>query len=81
MVRLPGRGLGWFAAESSQPRVGGRMAVVATVRIDDVDVVVASTHLENTTTAEHRAEQMEVLLQAIDDRATPGRPSLVISPA
>jgi endonuclease/exonuclease/phosphatase family metal-dependent hydrolase len=76
VVRLPGRGLGWFAAESSQPRVGGRMAVVATVRIDDVDVVVASTHLENTTTAEHRAEQMEVLLQAIDDRAD-NRPSIV----
>ena len=68
VVRLPDLGLGWFAADSAQPRVGGRMAVVATVDIDDVPVHVASTHLENRTTADHRADQLEALLRAIDDR-------------
>ena len=47
VVRLPDAGAGWFAADSPQPRVGGRMAVVATVAIDGVPVQVASTHLEN----------------------------------
>jgi endonuclease/exonuclease/phosphatase family metal-dependent hydrolase len=68
VVRLPDVGAGWFAVESAQPRVGGRMAVVATVAIDGVPVHVASTHLENRTTAEHRAEQLEVVLRAIDER-------------
>jgi endonuclease/exonuclease/phosphatase family metal-dependent hydrolase len=68
VVRLPDIGLGWFAADSEQPRVGGRMAVVGTVAIDGVPVHVASTHLENRTTADHRAEQLEALLHAIDER-------------
>ncbi len=75
-IRLPGVGLGWFAAESPQPRVGGRMALAATVVIDGVPVQVASTHLENRTDAEHRAEQMEVLLQAVDERGD-GGPAIV----
>jgi endonuclease/exonuclease/phosphatase family metal-dependent hydrolase len=70
VVRLPDVGLGWFAADSVQPRVGGRMGVVGTVAIDGVPVHVASTHLENRTTADHRAEQLEALLDAIDERDT-----------
>ena len=77
VVRLPETGgLGWFAADSPQPRVGGRMAVVATVTIDGVAVEVASTHLENRSDPAHRAEQMEVLLQVIDERAE-GGPAVV----
>ena len=68
VVRLPDLGVGWFAADSAQPRVGGRMAVVATVALDGVPVHVASTHLENRTTADHRADQLEALLHAIDNR-------------
>jgi endonuclease/exonuclease/phosphatase family metal-dependent hydrolase len=68
VVRLPDTGAGWFAVDCTQPRVGGRMAVVATVAIDGVPVHVASTHLENRTTADYRAEQLDVLLRAIDDR-------------
>jgi endonuclease/exonuclease/phosphatase family metal-dependent hydrolase len=68
VVRLPDAGAGWFALDSSQPRVGGRMAVVATVAIDGVPVHVASIHLENRTTADYRAEQLDALLRAIDDR-------------
>jgi endonuclease/exonuclease/phosphatase family metal-dependent hydrolase len=76
VVRLPDVGAGWFAADSSQPRVGGRMAVVATVAIDGIPVHVASTHLENRTTADHRAEQLEVVLRAIDERDA-GGPAIV----
>jgi endonuclease/exonuclease/phosphatase family metal-dependent hydrolase len=76
VVRLPGAGAGWFGADSSQPRVGGRMAVLATVAIDGVPVHVASTHLENRTTADHRAQQLEVLLDAVDERTNRG-PAIV----
>jgi endonuclease/exonuclease/phosphatase family metal-dependent hydrolase len=72
VVRLPESGPGWFAADSSQPRVGGRMAVLATVTLDGVPVELASAHLENRTDAGHRAEQMEVILQALDERSEGG---------
>ena len=49
VVRLPDVGVGWFAADSTQPRVGGRMAVLAAVRVDGTSVQIASTHLENRT--------------------------------
>jgi endonuclease/exonuclease/phosphatase family metal-dependent hydrolase len=76
VVRLPESGAGWFAADSSQPRVGGRIAVLATVTLDGVPVELASTHLENRTDAGHRAEQMEVILQALDERSD-GGPAVV----
>ena len=76
VVRLPESGPGWFAAESPQPRVGGRVAVLATVGLDGVPVQLASTHLENRTDAAHRAEQMEVLLRAVDERGD-GGPAIV----
>ena len=76
VVRLPDPGLAWFGAGSSQPRVGGRMAVLAMVALDGVDVQIASAHLENRGNPEDRAEQMEVLLRALDARA-PGGPAIV----
>ena len=76
VVRLPGSGAGWFAADSAQPRVGGRIAVLATVTLDGVPVELASAHLENRTDARHRAEQMEVILQALDERSD-GGPAVV----
>jgi endonuclease/exonuclease/phosphatase family metal-dependent hydrolase len=76
VVRLPGSGAGWFAADSSQPRIGGRVAVLATVTLDGVLVELASAHLENRTDAGHRAEQMEVILQALDERCD-GGPAVV----
>ncbi|MGA2930703.1 MAG: endonuclease/exonuclease/phosphatase family protein [Acidimicrobiales bacterium] len=76
VVRLPDVDLGWFGSDSPQARVGGRMAVLATVALDSVPVVVASTHLENRSDPAHRAEQMEVLLQAVDERAG-GGPAIV----
>ncbi len=76
VVRLPGSGPGWFAADSPQPRVGGRVAVLATVDLGGVPVELASTHLENRTDAGHRAEQMEAVLQAVDERSA-GGPAVV----
>ncbi len=76
VVRLPESGPGWFAADSPQPRVGGRIAVLATIGLDDVPVELASAHLENRTDATHRAEQLETLLQALDER-TDGGPAIV----
>ena len=76
VVRLPGSGPGWFGEDSPQPRVGGRSEVLATVDLDGVPVELASVHLENRTDARHRAEQMEVLLQALDERSD-GGPAVV----
>jgi endonuclease/exonuclease/phosphatase family metal-dependent hydrolase len=69
-VRLPDRDELWFAADSPQPRVGGRLAILATVALDDTAVTVVSTHLENHTDPDHRAEQMAALLDAVDARGT-----------
>lgn len=52
------------------------MAVVTTVAIDGVPVQVAATHLENRTTADHRAQQIETLLRAVDQR-DPSGPAIV----
>ncbi len=76
VVRLPDAGPGWFDADSPQPRVGGRMALLATIAVDRVPVQVASAHLENRCDPLRRAEQMAVLLRAVDERA-PGGPAVV----
>jgi endonuclease/exonuclease/phosphatase family metal-dependent hydrolase len=76
-VRLPDRDALWFAADSTQPRVGGRLALLATVALDDRPVTVVSTHLENHTDPTHRAEQMAVLLDAVDARGGMGGPAIV----
>ena len=77
VLRLPDRDEGWFAVDSFQPRVGGRVAVLATVAFDGVPVTVASTHLENHTDPVHRAEQMAALLEAVDARGGPAAPAIV----
>jgi endonuclease/exonuclease/phosphatase family metal-dependent hydrolase len=56
----------WFTTERGEPRIGGRMAVVATLELDGVDVQVASVHLESHSNADERAAQMAVLFDAID---------------
>ncbi len=53
-------------------RVGGRLAVVATVGIEGKPVDVASVHLENRVDPAGRAEEMEVLLRALDARSGAG---------
>jgi endonuclease/exonuclease/phosphatase family metal-dependent hydrolase len=77
VVRLPDRDERWFAVDSFQPRVGGRMAVLATVAFDGVPVTVASTHLENQADPARRAEQMAALLDVVDARGGTTAPAIV----
>ncbi len=72
VVRLSDGDPVWFASDSPQPRVGGRMAVAATVAIAATAVEVASAHLENRSDPVGRAEEMEALLRAIDARGGKG---------
>lgn len=65
VVRLDAGG-DWFTAARGEPRVGGRVAVVATVDLDGVPITVASVHLESHSDPDHRAAQMHALLRAID---------------
>ena len=55
----------WTQPGSTEPREGGRMAMVGSVAIDGVPVTVASVHLESDSTAAERAAQMEVVLAAL----------------
>ena len=64
LIRLDDGG-DWFEATSPEPRVGGRMALVATVDMDRTPVRLASTHLENVTDPAGRAAQFEALLDAL----------------
>jgi endonuclease/exonuclease/phosphatase family metal-dependent hydrolase len=75
VVRLDAGGQ-WLDGSRDEARVGGRIAVLATVRAGGSDVVLASVHLESHSDPEHRAEQMGALLEAIDAYA-PGAPALV----
>jgi endonuclease/exonuclease/phosphatase family metal-dependent hydrolase len=75
VVRL-GQGGDWFAADSLEPRIGSRMAVMATIMIDSEAVQVVSTHLESASNAGHRAAQLESLLTAVDARE-PGGPVVI----
>jgi endonuclease/exonuclease/phosphatase family metal-dependent hydrolase len=52
------------------------MAVIATMRVDGRPVQLASTHLENRGDGQCRAEQLDLLLEAVDERE-PGGPAVV----
>lgn len=76
MVRLDDHGH-WFsgeggAADPEQPRIGGRMALLAELPTEEGSMTVVSTHLESNANAEHRHRQFAILLDAIDDFATAG---------
>lgn len=71
VVRLDAGGH-WFSPSSPEPRVGGRMAVVAGVELDGREVTVASVHLESDSDATERAAQLDTLLGAVDARSRGG---------
>ncbi|MEN8183157.1 MAG: endonuclease/exonuclease/phosphatase family protein [Myxococcota bacterium] len=75
VVRLEDRG-DWFAAERGQRRVGGRIAVLGTLRCGGADITVAAVHLESHGDPEGRAQELARLLDAIDAYA-PGAPALI----
>lgn len=70
MIRLDDHGH-WFASDTvkvdaEQPRLGGRMAIMAIVATESGLLCVVSTHLESNADAAHRHTQMCGLLDAID---------------
>jgi endonuclease/exonuclease/phosphatase family metal-dependent hydrolase len=60
--RLPGR-CAW--AEGDQPRIGGRMALLAELDGDAGGLTLVCTHLENRTSPAGRLAQMQALLDAL----------------
>jgi endonuclease/exonuclease/phosphatase family metal-dependent hydrolase len=75
LLRLDAGG-DWLDASRGEARVGGRIAVLATVRAGGADVVLASVHLESHGDPGHRAEQMQALLAGIEAYA-PGAPAVI----
>jgi len=80
MIRLDDHGH-WFADESGasdpdQPRLGGRMAIIAVVPGETGPLCVVSTHLESNASADHRHLQFSKLLDAID-QFSPNMPVLI----
>ncbi len=65
-VRIELRGE-WFSSDRGEPRVGGRVAVLATIELDAVPVSVVSLHLESASDGADRAEQLATVLDAIPD--------------
>ncbi|HVF32424.1 MAG TPA: endonuclease/exonuclease/phosphatase family protein, partial [Acidimicrobiales bacterium] len=57
----------WTRPGSSEPREGGRMAVVGSVAVDGTAVTVATVHLESESTAPERADQLAVVLRELGD--------------
>lgn len=71
-VRFDLDGAVWYRPDSREPRVGGRIAVLATVG----DVVVVAPHLESHGSPQGRADQLDALLALVDTYAE-GRPVIV----
>jgi endonuclease/exonuclease/phosphatase family metal-dependent hydrolase len=75
VVRLETDG-DWFDGERGERRVGGRIAVLASLCVAGTDVTLASVHLESHSGPKQRAEQLARLLTVLDDYA-PGAPALI----
>jgi endonuclease/exonuclease/phosphatase family metal-dependent hydrolase len=75
VIRLETTG-DWFDGRHGERRVGGRIAVAATLAIDRTAVTLASVHFESHGDPAQRASQMARLIEAIDAYA-PGQPVLI----
>lgn len=80
LIRLDDHGH-WYAADAGaadtdQPRVGGRMAIAAVIPTANGPVCFVSTHLESNAAAAHRHEQFLTLLNALNQFA-PDMPILI----
>jgi len=75
LIRLEAAG-DWFDGARGERRVGGRLALAATLVIDGVAVTLVSVHFESHGDPDQRAAQMALLIEAIDAYA-PGRPVLI----
>ncbi|WP_299621879.1 endonuclease/exonuclease/phosphatase family protein [Pelagibius sp.] len=76
LLRLERSGYWWRKRFKGEVRIGGRIAVLAAVDLAGTPVTVAAVHFESHSGPEHRAEQMGVLLDAIDVYA-PGAPAII----
>jgi endonuclease/exonuclease/phosphatase family metal-dependent hydrolase len=65
LIRLESHGR-WFDGANGERRVGGRIALVATLRIGGRPVTLVDVHFESHSDLPGRAAQMERLLDAID---------------
>lgn len=70
MLRLDDHGH-WFVlgrddVDPDQPRIGGRMALMAEIATENGPVCAVSTHLESNAKPDHRAEQFDLLMDRID---------------
>ncbi len=68
LVRLGADGA-WFDGERGERRVGGRIAILATLRIERQPVTLACVHLESHGDPQQRAGQTRLLLDMIADYA------------
>ena len=75
VIRLETTG-DWFDGRHGERRVGGRIAIAATVRIEGVAVTLVSVHFESHGDPAQRASQIGRLIEAIEAYA-PGRPVLI----
>jgi endonuclease/exonuclease/phosphatase family metal-dependent hydrolase len=75
LVRLD-EGGGWLDGRRGEPRVGGRIAVLATLRVGGHPVTLAAVHLESHGDPDERDAQTEALLAALEAYA-PGAPALL----
>lgn len=82
LLRLDKRGH-WFltgedggSGDPEQPRMGGRMAILAELPTENGPICVVSTHLESATGFELRHAQFEMILDAVEAFA-PGMPVLI----
>jgi endonuclease/exonuclease/phosphatase family metal-dependent hydrolase len=75
VVRLDAGGA-WLDGARGEPRVGGRIAVLACVRAGGGELALASVHLESHGDPDERAAQLGALVEAVDAYA-PGAPALI----
>lgn len=67
----------WFGKNQDERRLGGRIAVAATVKVAGVDVVVVCTHFESRGDPRTRGLEMGKLLAAVDEYAGKTGPVLI----
>ncbi|MEZ5647401.1 MAG: endonuclease/exonuclease/phosphatase family protein [Alphaproteobacteria bacterium] len=65
MIRLESTG-DWFDGKRGERRIGGRMAIAAKLLIGNTSVALVSAHLESHSDPQERAEQMKILLAALE---------------
>ena len=75
VVRLETDG-DWLDGKRGERRIGGRIAVLATLPLGDTSLTLASVHLESHSGPQLRAAQLDRLYEAIE-RYSPGAPVLI----